>query len=81
MLAISLLVISGLLIALSASACHEHRRFVAMGIGALSAWMLWHGASGLRWDLLVNGLVALVAVELGAVCGAYGLDRPDRAVT
>jgi hypothetical protein len=77
MIAISLLVSSGLLIALSASACHRHRRFVAMSVGALSAWLLWRGASGLDWHLAVNGVVVLVAVELGALVGAYGLGRPD----
>ena len=81
MLAIFLLVFSGLLIAVSAAACHGHRRAVAMGVGALSAWLLWKGAGGLGRSPLVNGLLALVAVELGAFLGAYGLMRHDGSAT
>jgi hypothetical protein len=77
MLAILILVFSGLLIAVSASACRHHRRFTAMAVGVLSALLLWRGVDGLDWHLLVNGMVVLLAVELGAFVGAYGLQEPD----
>jgi hypothetical protein len=76
MLAISLLVLSGLLIATSAAACRRHRRLTAMGVGVASAWLLWRGVDRLHWHLLVNGVVAVVAVELGALVGAYRMARP-----
>jgi hypothetical protein len=79
MLAIFLLVLSGLLIAASAAACRGHRRLTAMGIGVASAWLLWRGVARLDWHLLVNGVVALVAVEFGALVGAYRLGRPAHA--
>ena len=75
MLAILILVLSGLLLAASAVAVRRHRRLTAMGAAVASAWLLWRGIDRLDWHLVVNGVVVVLAVELGALVGAYHLSR------
>ena len=79
MFAILVLVLSGLVIAVSAAACQRHHRLTAMAMGAFAAALLWRGADRLDWHALVNVVVAVVCVELGALLGAFGLREHDNS--
>jgi hypothetical protein len=80
MFAIFILMLSGLFLGAAAVAGRRHRRLAAAGAAVASALLLWRGIDRLDWHLVVNGLVVVVAVELGALVGAYYLSRAAQPV-